>query len=165
MTLDIILIILAFICLILGLIGSVAPVLPGPPLSYSGLLLLHLTDRVQFTTSQLIWWLVITLIAVAADYLIPILGVKKWHGSKWGRWGCFIGIMVGCIFFMPWGIILGPFIGTVIGEALFEKKQMSDAIKVGFGSFIGFLFGAFLKFAVCLWFFYCFIHALIQAFF
>lgn len=158
---DIFLIIAGAICLVLGLVGSVMPALPGPPLSYIGLLLLHFTDRVQFSAWQLIVWGILVLLTVVFDYLMPILGVKKWDGSKWGNWGCIVGTVVGAVFFAPWGILLGPFIGAVIGELSLGKREFNKAIKAGFGAFIGFLFGTLFKLGVCGWFIFCFIHALV----
>lgn len=157
---DIVLIILAAICLLLGLAGSILPLLPGPPLSYIGLLLLHFTDRVQFTTAQLLVWLGIVIFVSLLDYIIPTLGVKKWKGSKWGTWGCLIGTILGLFVFPPWGIIIGPFAGAVIGELLGGKKS-NDAVRSGFGAFAGFIVGTALKFAVCGYFIFCFIRALI----
>ena len=161
MVLDIALISLGAIFLILGLLGSILPMLPGPPLSYAGLVLLHFTDRVQFTTTQLIVWLFLVLLTIAADYILPVLGVKKWNGSKWGNVGCIIGIITGIFIFPPWGIILGPFAGAVAGELLFAKKNTPDALKAGFGAFIGFILGTVLKLSVCGWFIFCFLKALI----
>lgn len=157
---DILLIILAAICLILGLAGSILPLLPGPPLSYVGLLLLHFTERVQFSSQQLILWLVIVILISLIDYIIPVLGVKKWKGSRWGTWGCFLGTIVGIFIFPPWGVVIGPFAGAVLGELL-GGKNSSDAIKSGFGAFIGFIIGTALKFAVSGYFIFCFIQALI----
>ncbi|MDR1408339.1 MAG: DUF456 domain-containing protein, partial [Tannerella sp.] len=128
---DILLIILAAICLAVGLIGSILPGLPGPPLSYIGLLLVHFTERATFTTAQLIWWLALTLLTVVFDYLMPVLGVKKWNGSKWGNWGCVVGTIVGCFYFPPWGIILGPFVGAALGEWIFAGRELHDAIRAG----------------------------------
>lgn len=159
MTIDILFIIAGVICLIIGLIGSILPGLPGPPLSYAGLLFLHFTDKIQFTTGQLIWWAVLTLLTIIFDYLMPVLGVKKWNGSKWGNIGCIIGIIVGCFIFPPWGILLGPFIGAVLGELVIAGKRTGDAVKAGFGAFIGFLVGTVFKVMVCCWFTYCFINA------
>ena len=159
MTVDILFIIAGAICLIIGLIGSILPGLPGPPISYIGLLLLHLTEKVQFTTGQLIWWALLMLLTIIFDYLMPVLGVKKWNGSKWGNWGCIIGTIVGC-FFPPWGILLGPFMGAVLGELVIGGKQTGEAIKAGFGAFIGFLVGVVFKVMVCCWFIYCFINAI-----
>lgn len=161
MVLDILFIILGAVCLLIGIIGSILPALPGPPLSYVGLLLLHFTDRVQFTTAQLVWWLILVLLTIVADYLLPVLGVKKWNGSKWGNIGCIIGTVAGLFLFPPWGIIIGPFFGAVLGELLFAKKEAPEALKAGLGAFIGFILGTVFKLSVCGWFIFCFIKALI----
>ena len=109
---DTFLIILGALCLLLGLIGCVAPVLPGVPLSYLGLLLLHFTDRVQFSWLFLTVWAVIVIVIQVLDYFIPAWGNKV---VKYGVWGSTIGLLLG--FFMgPWGIIVGPFVGAVVGE-------------------------------------------------
>ena len=137
--LDIILIILGVLCLMTGLMGCVLPFLPGPPVAYLGLIFLHFTDKVQYSTTQLIVWLLIVVVIQILDYFTPMLGSKYSGGSKWGNWGCIIGTLVGLLF-LPWGVIFGPFLGAVIG-----------------GSLIGFMLGTLLKFVVCGYFCYQFI--------
>ncbi|MEN8118401.1 MAG: DUF456 domain-containing protein [Bacteroidota bacterium] len=144
MVLDWILIALGIIFLISGLLGCILPVIPGPPLSYIGLLLLHFTERYQFSSKFLIIWGVITAVVYAIDYLIPAWGTKKFGGSKRGVWGSIIGLLLGLIFFPPLGIIIGPFVGAVVGE-LSAGKESGAALKSGFGSFMGFLMGTMLK--------------------
>ena len=161
MVLDILLIVIGVICLLLGIVGSVIPALPGPPLSYAGLLLLHFTDRVQFSMTQLVIWGILVLLTIAADYVLPVIGVKKWNGSSWGNAGCIVGIVVGAFIIPPWGIILGPFIGAVLGELLFARKNTPEALKAGFGAFMGFILGTVFKLSVCGWFIFCFVKALI----
>lgn len=158
--LDIILIILGSICLIVGLIGCILPMIPGPPISYAGLLLLHITDMVQFSTAQLLFWLLLVVIVQVLDYFTPILGSKYSGGTKWGSWGCLIGSVIGVIFFSPWGIIVGPFAGAFIGELLGERSTR-DALKSGIGALLGFLFGTVVKVVVCGYFVWCFIKVLI----
>jgi len=161
MTLDILLIVLGAICLILGVVGSILPALPGPPLSYAGLILLHFTERVEFTVNQLVLWLVLVLLTILADFMLPVLGVKKWNGSKWGNIGCIIGTVVGLFLFPPWGIIICPFLCAVLGELLFAKKKTPEALKAGFGAFLGFILGTIFKLSVCGLFIFYFIKALI----
>lgn len=167
---DIFLIILGAICLLLGLIGCVAPVIPGVPLSYVGLLLLHFTDRVQFSWQFLTIWAVIVIVIQVLDYFIPAWGTKKFGGSKWGVWGSTIGLLLG--FFMgPWGIIVGPFVGAVVGELIYfnrhpqtiingseqpasntqqaKNNNLTRALRAGFGSFVGLLTGTILKCICC----------------
>ncbi len=167
---DIFLIILGAICLLLGLIGCVAPVIPGVPLSYVGLLLLHFTDRVQFSWQFLTVWAVIVIVIQVLDYFIPAWGTKKFGGSKYGVWGSTIGLLLG--FFMgPWGIIVGPFVGAVVGELIYfnrhpqaiisgseqpasntqqaKNNNLTRALRAGFGSFVGLLTGTILKCICC----------------
>lgn len=149
---DIILIVLAVLCLIVGLIGCVAPMLPGPPIAYVGMLLLHFTDAIHFTSTQLIIGAALVVVALVLDYVIPALGAKYVGGSKWGAWGCTIGTLLG-MFFMPWGLLLGPFLGAVVGELVAGRKS-GEAIRSGLGSLLGFLFGTVLKIVVCFYFIY-----------
>ena len=155
---DIILIILGGICLLLGLCGCVLPALPGPPISYVGLILLHLTEKVQFSTTELLVWLVIVIVMQVLDNFIPMLGTKYSNGSKWGSWGAFIGSILG-LFFLPWGLLAGPFLGAVVGELL-GNRSIEQALKSGIGSLIGFLFGTILKLVLCTYFIVQFVAAL-----
>jgi uncharacterized protein YqgC (DUF456 family) len=107
---DIVLIIIGSIVALLGLIGCIIPALPGPPLNYVALLLLHFTDRHSFSTKFLIWTLVLTVLVTVLDYLIPVVGTRRFGGTKYGIWGCVIGMLAGAIFFPPFGLILGGFL-------------------------------------------------------
>ena len=143
--LDYILLILAIILLLLGIIGCLAPVLPGPPLSYLGLFLLHLTKFADFSNPLLIILAAIVVVVSILDYVVPVWGTKKFGGSKYGTRGATVGLIIG-LFLGPPGIIIGPFIGAFVGELIF-KDDMKYAIKAGFGSLLGFLTGVGLKLA------------------
>ena len=157
---DIFLIIIGIILLLVGLVGCVLPIIPGPPMAYLSLVALHFTDKASFSTKQLVIWLLLVIIVQVTDYFIPMMGVKKLGGSRWGNWGCLFGTLIGVIFFPPWGIIIGPFAGAFAGELL-SGKSAHLAFKAGFGAFVGFLFSTVLKITLCGWFVFCFIHALI----
>ncbi|MBR5297924.1 MAG: DUF456 domain-containing protein, partial [Parabacteroides sp.] len=92
---DIFLIILAVVCLLMGLAGCFLPILPGPPLSYLGLLLLHWTEQVHVSTTQLFLCFLLVVVAQILDYISPMLGTKYTGGSKWGNRGCMIGTVIG----------------------------------------------------------------------
>ena len=156
---DIILIISGILCMIAGLAGCFLPILPGPPIAYAGLLLLHFTDKVQYTTTELLIWLLIVVIVQILDYFIPMLGSKYSGGSRWGTRGCLIGTIVG-LFFMPWGIILGPFLGAFAGELMGGSKT-DQALKSGLGSLLGFLLGTVVKCVMCAYFCWEFVKALV----
>ena len=141
---DYVLIAIGVLFIISGIIGCVLPVLPGPPLSYIGLLFLHFTEKYQFSTRFLIIWAIVTAVVYALDYVIPVWGTKRFGGSKRGVWGSVIGLVIGLFFFPPFGIIIGPFVGAVIGE-LTAGKDSGAALKSGFGSFLGFLIGTLMK--------------------
>lgn len=143
---DLLLLILAFLCLIIGFLGALLP-LPGPPLSFSGLLLLEFSTYADFS-STLLWSLgILTAVVTVVDYYIPIWGLKKFGGSKMGMWGSMIGLLVG-MFLGPWGIFIGAFVGGLLGE-LVAGRDSATATRAAFGSFIGFLFGIVLKVALC----------------
>jgi uncharacterized protein YqgC (DUF456 family) len=141
---DYLLIAFGIICILGGIFGGVLPVLPGPPLSYTGLLLLHFTDKYHFSGRFLITWGIITVAVTLLDYLVPVWGTKKFGGSKRGIWGSMIGLVAGLFLFPPFGIIIGPFAGAVIGELSSGKKSRA-ALRSGFGSFVGFVLGTMLK--------------------
>jgi uncharacterized protein YqgC (DUF456 family) len=136
---------LAIVLIIIGIIGCLVPVLPGPPLSYGGLILLHFTRFAEFSNSLLVILAVVAGIVTILDYFVPIWGTKKFGGSKYGTRGATVGLILG-LFFGPFGIILGPFLGAVIGEMIF-KDDFKYALKAGFGSLLGFLTGVGLKLA------------------
>ncbi len=156
---DILLIILGAICLLTGIIGCVLPVLPGVPLAYVGILLLQLTERVQFSWQFLVIWAVVVVVVQALDYFVPAWGTKRFGGSKWGVWGSTIGMLIG-LFFGVWGIILGPFIGAVVFE-LIDGKNTRAALCAGWGSFVGLMTGTILKLICCGLMTYYFIAALV----
>ena len=156
---DIILIIIGVIFLILGIIGSFIPVLPGPPLSYFSLVLLQFTSFQPFTVRFLVIWAIVTAAIVILDYVVPAYGTKVFGGTKKGQWGAVVGVFVGLFFLPPIGIIIGPFLGALVGEML-AGKQPGEAFKPAFGSFLGFLAGTFMKLALALIFVYYFITAL-----
>ncbi len=149
---EILLFIIAFVLIVLGIVGCIVPMLPGTPLSYAGILLLHFTNQVQFTTTQLIVWLIVVIILQVLDYITPMLGSKYSGGTTYGNRGCIAGTIVG-LFFMPWGIIMGPFLGAVIGEML-GGRDLEHALKAGIGSMIGFVLGTLLKVIVGFYFLY-----------
>lgn len=156
---EVVILVISFILLIGGIAGCVLPVLPGAPLAYAGILLLHFTGEVTFTTGQLITWLLLVVILQVLDYVTPILGSKYGGGTSYGNRGCLAGTIVG-LFFMPWGIIAGPFVGAVVGELL-GGSDMQRAVRSGIGSLIGFVLGTLLKIFVCLYFLYQCIVALL----
>lgn len=132
--------------MIAGILGSVLPVLPGPPICYVGFLLLHFSRFGQFSTEFLIIWSVVVVIQGILEYYIPSWGTKKYGGTKAGQKGALVGTLLG-IFIppQPLGLIIGPFIGAYLAEILHDNKNTKKALRSAWGSFIGFLAGTLIK--------------------
>lgn len=144
---DIVLLVLAFFMMLIGLIGCIVPGLPGTPIAYIGLWIAQATEKIHFSWQLLLIWGIVVVIISVLDYVVPAWGTKHYGGTKWGVWGSTIGVFVG-LFFGAMGVIFGPLVGAVIGE-LISGKQLNDALKAGWGSFVGILFGTILKLIAC----------------
>lgn len=153
---DVILVLLGFICCVGGIFGSFLPAIPGTPLSWIGLLLLYLTDFVETNYWVLGITLLLTIIVSILDYTIPAQGTKKFGGTKYGVWGTNIGLIIG-LFFPPIGFIIGLFVGAFIGELINNSHDKKGALTAAFGAFLGFLVSSFMKFMMCLCFLILFI--------
>lgn len=146
---DIFLLLLGFIFVFLGIIGSFLPILPGPLTGWFGLLLLHLTKIVPMDWTFLGVTLGVAILIWILDYFIPAMGTKRFGGSKYGVYGTTIGLFIGFFFIpIPFGILIGAFFGALIGELLFDSKDTNRAIKASFGAFLGFLASATIKFSI-----------------
>lgn len=143
---DILFVVIGFFLMLLGILGSILPVIPGTPISWAGLIVLFLAPSLEFD------WTFITITGIVAvfiyvmDYIIPAMGTKKFGGSRAGAWGTTIGLIVGIIAPIPLGILIGPFLGALIGELIFNETEGPKAFKAALGSFIGFLASTFMKF-------------------
>lgn len=141
---DVFLAILAIVFGIVGLLGSVAPVLPGPPVSWVGLLVLSFTDYYDRPLSFLLVWLGIVVLVTLADNFLPVLMTKKFGGSRPATIGTIIGMIAG-MFFGPWGMIIGPFIGAFFGELIGNRSEGHIALRVATGAFAAFICGVGIK--------------------
>ena len=139
--------IIAFVLLILGLLGSIIPGLPGPPLSFIGILLIHFFTGTQFSTSFLLSWAVIIILVFLLDYFMQVWGVKKFGGGRKAILGTFLGLFMGLLF-PPVGLLIGPFCGAFIGALIEVRGDYNRALKVALGSFIGFFTGTILKLVI-----------------
>jgi len=157
---DYLLLISGIILMILGIIGCLVPVLPGPPLSFIGLLFLHFSRFGEFQSSTLIILGAVAVAVTVFDFIVPVWGTKKFGGSKYGSRGAAVGLIIG-LFLGPAGIVLGPLIGAFVGEMIF-KDDLRYAARAGFGSLLGFLTGIGLKLAFSLLLTFYFVRELIS---
>lgn len=139
--------ILAFVLFIIGLFGSVVPGLPGPPISYLAVLLIHFFTGTQFSTSFLCTWAFIVVLVFFLDYTLQAWGVSKFGGGKNSKIGTFVGLFFGLLL-PPLGLLIGPFIGAFIGALIEVKGNNTRAFKVAIGSFVGLVSGTLLKLSV-----------------
>tara|TARA_X000000950_G_scaffold165022_1_gene201672 strand:+ start:12871 stop:13383 length:513 start_codon:yes stop_codon:yes gene_type:complete len=138
--------------LLFGLIGSFLPIIPGPPLSYFGLLCLffHSEIRDKISLSWVIFFGITMLVITILDYILPIWGTKKFGGTQSGQRGSTIGLIVAILLgagfpiLGVFGVIVAPFFGAFAGELL-GGQNSKIAWKSGFGSFLGFLTGTIMK--------------------
>lgn len=154
---DLFLICVSGFLILLGIVGSFLPVIPGPLTSWVGLLLLRFTEAIVVSTDFLIISFAIGLVIFLLDIFIPVVGAKKFGGGKGSTYGASVGLVIGILFLGPFGILLGPFLGAFVGELMVNKTNKKGALKAAFGSLIGFLSGVFLKFIVGLAFAFYFI--------
>lgn len=145
---DIVLAAAAFLLLGAGVLGAVLPVLPGPPIGYAGLLLIHWSRFGNFSRSFLIGWAVITILITIADYILPSLLSRRFGGSRAAAIGSFLGLIAGIFFFAPAGMIVGPFIGAFMGELINSGSNSATAFKSALGAFLAFVVGSGAKLAV-----------------
>lgn len=146
---EIIWIILGILCVFTGIAGSFLPVIPGPSLSYIGLLFLQLTDTPPFGISFLLIMAFIVALVTVAENFIPAYGTKRWGGSRSGITGSMMGLLIGIFFFPPFGLIIGPLAGAFMGEII-AGRNSDKALRSAMGSFIGLLAGTLLKFITAL---------------
>ena len=142
---DVLLAILACLCLLIGLIGCIVPVLPGPPISYVGLLLLHWSVYADFSTKFLVIWAIVVVVVTALDYYLPVFMTKRFGGSRAATIGSGIGLVAGLFLFPPIGMIICPFFGALIGELIHDHVDSAKAFRVAMGSFAAFMLGTGLK--------------------
>ena len=145
-----ILIVLAIILAVVGIIGSIVPGLPGPPLSWLGLLLAYFSHKLggaDMTLTTVLIWLGVTIIVSILDYTVPSGFTKLAGGSKAGSRGALIGMVTG-IFLTPIGMIPCSLAGAFLAEMFQEDKSAGEAFKAALGTFAGFLVGTGMKLVV-----------------
>lgn len=145
---DILLIIVAFLCLLFGIIGSIVPMLPGPPIAYVGLWLAQWSRFCDFSPTFLVVTGLLMVLITVIDNVLPPYITNKTGGSRYATIGSIIGMLAG-IFFTAVGMLAGMLLGAFIGEWLFARRGAGSALKAALGAFVGFLLGTGMKLIYC----------------
>ena len=143
----IVLIIIGLLIALTGIIGCIVPALPGPALSFLALVILSYAKNwepfgVQFFIVMGGFAVIVTFL----DYVVPAGGAKRYGASKFGVTGSVAGMLIGFFFIPPFGIFIGAFLGALAGEML-AKRGTRDALRAGWGVFVGIMVGLGLKLA------------------
>lgn len=157
---DILLVILGAAAVLLGMAGCVLPVLPGPPLAWAGLLILHFSGRAHLSGKILVISAIVTAAIIAIDLILPVWVARRKGVSRAARIGVVVGMIVGLLF-SPWGILAGPLAGAFLGELVSKRGDARLALRAAWGAFTGFLFGTGLKLAWCVVMAWWFVKALL----
>ena len=141
--------IMAIIAAIAGIAGCLIPAIPGPPLSYASILLLYLFNNPnnEITGKFIVLWILIVAAVTIFDYIMQPYFTRLTGGSKLAVRYSIAGMVAGMIFFPPFGIIAGSFIGALIAEFAVNKKPLQNSLLAAFGAFLGFIFGTGMKLA------------------
>lgn len=159
--LSVLLIVLGIVLLAAGIVGCILPILPGPPIAFLALFCASIDQRWE-AYSALEWAVLGALVAAVTvlDFLVPMMGAKKYGASRTAIWISVVGMVVGLVLFPPFGMLVGAFVGAFLGE-LMAGKGSAEALRPAWGVFVGTVVGTGLKLAVCAVIAYYFVEALL----
>ncbi len=140
--------ILCLILLVLGILGTFLPVLPGLLLSICGLLIYKYGTDADLSMIYVWVFVILTAASVILNYVIPAKTTQKYGGTRWGSIGSVIGTIVGIFLPIPLGFLVGMFAGVFVGELLHDSQDINKALKSTKGAFIGFIYGTGFSFVV-----------------
>ena len=139
----------SIILLVLGIIGTFLPVLPGLFLSLCGLLIYKFGTDAPISMIYIWIFVVLTALFAVLNYVIPARTNRKYGGTRWGSVGSVVGTLVGMFFIpIPFGFLIGMFLGVFIGELLHDSTDKKKAFNSTKGALIGFIYGTGFNFIV-----------------
>ena len=139
----------SIILLIVGILGTFLPVLPGLLLSLCGLLIYKFGTNADLPMIYIWIFVILTVASAVLNYVIPAKTNKKYGGTNWGSIGSVIGTILGLIYIpIPFGFLIGMFLGVFVGELLHDSKDKKKAWNSVKGAFVGFIYGTGFNFLV-----------------
>lgn len=146
-----IIVLISLVLLVVGLLGTFLPVLPGLLLSLCGLLIYKFGTDASLSMTFVWIFSFLTVVAVILNYVIPAQTTRKYGGTRWGSIGSVIGTFVGLLFIpVPFGFLIGMFLGVFVGELLHDRTDTKKAVRSMKGALIGFFYGTGFNFVVAL---------------
>ncbi|MEB3148808.1 MAG: DUF456 family protein [Sphaerospermopsis sp.] len=139
--------------MLVGVIGSVVPAIPGSSLILAAIIIWGIVNgSVAVIKIPLIVTGIVLLLSMAVDFLAGYIGAKQAGASKWGQIGAFVGLFLGFFGLLPalpfggplLGMLIGPLLGAIIGELLYQK-DLGKAVKAGIGITVGTVVGNLLQ--------------------
>ncbi|MGD0662908.1 MAG: DUF456 domain-containing protein [Syntrophorhabdales bacterium] len=140
--------VITLLIMAIGLVGTVLPVIPGILLIYAGYLLYGFATGWQaYGLAAIVGWSVVTALVLLLDVFAGAIGARKYGATRFGTWGSLIGGVIGALAAGFPGLILGPFVGATAGELL-RGRSHREALRSGWGTFLGFMAGSVIKIAI-----------------
>lgn len=156
--------IICSLCLIcVGYIGAFIPGLSGPPIAWLGFLALYFVKHINIPLWVVVVLALVALISFILEWTIPAFGTKVFKGTKYGVRGSYLGMIIGILVPIPFGFLIGPFVGAYLGELYYDNDNHKRALTAAFGTFIGFIFAILINFAMVsliamIWFYYLYLY-------
>jgi uncharacterized protein YqgC (DUF456 family) len=142
---DVWVVVITLVVIILGIAGTFVPVLPGVPLVFIAIAAYGWHDGFHTVTPGYLAIIAgVTVLSLFVDYLSTYLGAKYFGSSKKGLYGAVMGSFVGLFIFPPAGILIGPWVGAIIGEFI-DGNNWNKALRSGMGAVIGLFSGLAFK--------------------
>jgi hypothetical protein len=143
--------IISFILIIIGIIGTILPILPGLILSFAGLLLYKFGTTNDLSILYIWIFGLLTIISLIFEFVIPAKTNKKYGGTKWGSIGSFLGVIIGFFWIpLPFGFLIGMLLGVFFAELLHDVNDKKKALNSVKGAFIGFFISTTFNFGISL---------------
>jgi uncharacterized protein YqgC (DUF456 family) len=144
------LLIISSLLMLVGLFGIIVPFVPGVPLVWLGFFIYAIgTGFHTIPIAAVVIFFVLMAITLTLDFIMPLLGLKKYKASNWSLLGSFLGFIIGVIFFNIWGVIFGPIVGAFLGE-LIAKGELKRGLQAALATILSSIVGSLLKIVVSL---------------